>query len=304
MHIIVIGADGRLANAFAHAAVAAGHRVTGVTRSGRMCHPVEGVAVRAADAMDREALVAACADADMVFNGVNPPYPAWAKAAMPMAENVVAACRAANARMLFPGNVYNFGEGMPECLTPDTPPRPTTRKGRIRVEMEALFERSGGDVTVLRAGDFYGGPVPGSWFDLMVAKDVGAGKFTYPGPTDRVHAWAYLPDLAAAFVRLAEADLPGFRTYGFEGHTMTGAEMRAGLEKAASRPLRTKGVPWRLLRVVGLLQPMMREVSEMEYLWRVPHHLDGAALEKAIGVVPHTPRDEALATALADLPRP
>ena len=48
---------------------------------------------------------------------------------------------------------------------------------------------------VIRAGDFFGGG-PGSWFDLAIAKRAAAGALVYPGPLDRPHAWAYLPDLA------------------------------------------------------------------------------------------------------------
>lgn len=303
MHIIVLGADGRLSQAVSRAALEAEHAVTGVTRSGRMRRPIEGVSVRAADALNEAALVAACRDADVVFNGLNPPYPRWSAAALPMARNVLAACRAANAGQLFAGNVYNHGEAMPERLMPDTPQRPSTRKGRIRAEMEALFEAAAPEVatTVLRAGDFFGGTVAGSWFDLAVAKDVDKGRVTHPGPRDRVHAWAFLPDLARAFVRLAEANLPGFHRFGFEGHAMTGGELHAALEAAAGRPLKAKEMPWPLLRVLGWVQPAMREVCEMEYLWRVPHRLDGTALEAAVGPLTHSPRDEAVAAALRDL---
>ena len=62
---------------------------------------------------------------------------------------------------------------------------------------------------VLRAGDFYGGAGRGSWFDLVIARDVSLDVVRYPGPLDVVHSWAYLPDLAQALVGLAEA-----RTFG------------------------------------------------------------------------------------------
>ena len=43
-----------------------------------------------------------------------------------------------NARLIFPGTLYNFGApAPPKLLREDTPQQPSTRKGRIRVEMEA-----------------------------------------------------------------------------------------------------------------------------------------------------------------------
>ena len=58
---------------------------------------------------------------------------------------------------------------------------------------------------------------------------------------------------------------------------------------------------WSLLRLGGAFVPMLREISEMSYLWRVPHELDGAALEQAIGPVTVTPLAEALRQSLVDL---
>ena len=44
------------------------------------------------------------------------------------------------------------------------------------------------------------------------------------------HAWACLPDLARAFVAVAEQGGAGFRTLHFGGHTLTGTELLAALE--------------------------------------------------------------------------
>ena len=61
------------------------------------------------------------------------------------------------------------------------------------------------------------------------------------------------------------------------------------------------GLPWWLFRLGGLVVPMLREVSEMSYLWRVPHALDGAALQRVAGALPGTPIDAALRDALLAL---
>ena len=41
---------------------------------------------------------------------------------------------------MIPGNVYNYGEAMPEILTEATPHAPTARKGVLREEMEVANE--------------------------------------------------------------------------------------------------------------------------------------------------------------------
>ena len=47
---------------------------------------------------------------------------------------------------------------------------------------------------------------------------------------------------------------------------------------------------------------MWRELLKMEYLWRVPHALDGTRLAQAIGPVPATPLHAALRASLLGLP--
>ena len=46
---------------------------------------------------------------------------------------------------------------------------------------------------------------------------------------------------------------------------------------------------------------MWRELVEMEYLWRVPHALDGSDLQRQIGEVPTTPLVQALTQSLLNL---
>jgi nucleoside-diphosphate-sugar epimerase len=165
--------------------------------------------------------------------------------------------------------------------------------------------------TVIRAGDFYGCG-SGSWLDQAIVKDIAKGKLVYPGPLDLPHAWAYLPDLAAAFAAVA-AQPPrpraqAFQSLHFSGHTLTGRELMQGLEQAATslglRPaggFRVGGMPWGLMRVLGLAMPMLRELVRMRYLWTRPHALAGEQLARAAGPLPHTPVDVALQQALRDL---
>jgi nucleoside-diphosphate-sugar epimerase len=305
--IAILGARGRLGRSVAKAFLEAGYAVRAVTRDGTLPRELDGAQSFAADALDREALIRATEGMDLVFNGLNPLYTDWAKMCMPMAQNVIAACKANGAVHLFPGNVYNFGSPMPAELREDLPFHPTTRKGRIRAEMEALFEhaarRDGVRTIILRAGDFFGGTGTGSWFDLIVTKKVAKGVYTAAGPEHLVHEWAYLPDLARAFVALAGNmhRLGTFENLHFPGHAITDNEMKAAVEEALGRPLKMSTLPWWVIRLAGNFNAMMREIAEMSYLRFEPHRLVSDRLEGLIGEVPHTPLDLAVARALSDL---
>jgi nucleoside-diphosphate-sugar epimerase len=305
--IAILGARGRLGRSVAKAFLEAGYSVRAVTRDGKLPSELDGAQAFAADALDREALIRATEGMDLVFNGLNPLYTDWVRMCMPMAENVIAACKANGALHLFPGNVYNFGSPMPAELREDLPFRPTTRKGRIRTEMEAMFERAarqdGVRTIVLRAGDFFGDTGTGSWFDLIVTKKVGKGVYTAAGPAQLVHEWAYLPDLARAFVGLAanQHKLGAFENLHFPGHAITDRDMKAATEKALGRPLKMSTLPWWIIRLAGNFNAMMWEIAEMSYLRFEPHRLVSDRLEGIIGEVPHTPLDRAVAEALSDL---
>ena len=304
--IAVLGAKGRIGRAVAKAFLDAGYGVRAVTRDGKIPAELAGAESAIADALDRDQLIAAIAGADIVFNGLSPIYSDWTSC-LPMAENVMAACRAAGAHHFFPGTVYNFGSPIPAVLTEETPQHPTTEKGRIRVAMEALFRREAeaGHVrtAILRAGDFFGGKGTGSWFDLVVASKLAKGIYTAPGKIDLVHEWAYLPDLAAAFVALAEnrEKLGVFESLNFAGHAVTDLDMKAAAQSAMGECLYLESMPWWMLRLGSPFNPMWRAILSMAYLRFEPHRLAPGRLAGIIGQVPHTPLGMAVADAIAEL---
>jgi len=308
--VLILGANGRFGAAAVSAFAAAGWRVLAQARRAPSSLPA-GARHVATAIEDTAALATEAAGARAVVYAVNPPYTQWARQALPLARAGMDVAQRLGATFMLPGNVYNFGTSMPPLLREDTPQRADTRKGRIRRDLEAeLAARAqrGLRSVVLRAGDFFGGG-SGSWLDLVIVRSLRAGKLVYPGPLERAHAWAYLPDLARAFVRLAARDGCAAATrLHFAGHTLTGAELLAGLERAAGRigivpprGWRHGAMPWPIIRAGGLVVPMWRELAEMAYLWRVPHALDGTALCAAIGEPTRTPLDAALSATLAGL---
>lgn len=300
---LILGANGRFGAAAARAFADAGWNVVAqVRRPAGGQHP--RIRTIAAPLDHADALVAAAAGASVVVHAINPLYTRWAQDVLPLGRLGMDVAERLGATFMLPGNVYNFGADMPGRLDVDTPQRPTSRKGRIRVELEAgMAARAaqGLSSVVIRAGDFYG-CASGSWFDMAIVKSVAQGKLVYPGPLDVPHAWAYVPDLARAFVAVAERGAGrGFTTLHFAGHALTGAELLDRLEARLGRPMKRGSLPWGLLRAGGLVVPMWRELAEMAYLWRVPHALDGGALAAVAGPIATTPVDRAIAASLAAL---
>ncbi|THD57777.1 NAD-dependent epimerase/dehydratase family protein [Phenylobacterium sp.] len=314
---LVIGATGGIGGAAAERLLAEGWRVRALHRdpeAARRKAGRPGLDWVKGDAMVEAEVVAAAEGADLLVYGANPPgYRNWAGLQMPMLRSAMAAALAADARLVFPGTIYNYGpDAFPE-LREDSPQHPATRKGAIRVQMEQALKtasETGLKVLIVRAGDFFGPrTTANSWLGAgLVKPGQPLAKVTYPGPLEVAHGWAYLPDVAEAMVRLASRDdLAAFETFHMRGYAVTGHELVAALSQAAGRKLAVSRLPWFAIRGLAPFNETMREMLEMRYLWEGPVLLDNARLAARLGAEPHTPLETALSAALEGLdvlPRP
>ena len=303
--VLVLGAAGRLGHTAAEAFRDAGWTVASLVRPGSTARAPADTEVVEVHALDHAAVGQAARGADVVLHALNPSYTDWSRLALPLAYSAITAAETAGATLLVPGNLYPSGSPLPPVIDENTPLRPSSRKGQLRVAIEdrmAEAAESGARIVILRAGDFYGGG-RGSWFDLVLAKEIDRGRLTYPGPLDLLHEWAYLPDLASTLPRLAaiRETLPPFASFGFPGHAVTGREFTSAIAAATGRKLQVDRMTWWLIHALRPIVPLSRELSEIAYLWNQPHCIDGGKLEAAIGDIPRTPLDVAVARALEDL---
>jgi NAD(P)-dependent dehydrogenase (short-subunit alcohol dehydrogenase family) len=294
--IVITGASGRLGQACTKAFTHAGWRV--VPHSLTLGLPAHKLALPA--------------QADVLLHAASPPYTQWPTQALPLLERSIEISSRLGATLMLPGNVYNY-QPLPARVDESAVQTSLTSKGRIRIAMEARLAaaaQQGVRTAVLRAGDFFG-TGSGSWFDLALTSRLRKGQLVYPGAMDVVHAWAYLPDLAQAFVRLAERrmQLAPCESVHFAGHSLTGHDWQHALQVIAAEQgwvqpnahLQLRSMPWWLMRMLSPVVPMWREVLEMQYLWDQPHSLAGDRLQRLAGPVSHTPLPLALQQALQQL---
>lgn len=308
---LVIGATGAIGGAVARALIGHGWRVKALTRRLPADRPRDaGAAIEwiAGDAMTEADVLAAARGAQIIVHAANPPrYRNWRGLALPMLRHAIAAAKATGARLILPGNVYNFGPDAGAFVDETAPQHPRTRKGAIRVEMEEMLAaaaRDGVRSLVVRAGDFFGAASGSSWFETALAKPgKPVGTIRYPGRPEVGHSWAYLPDLAEAIAQLAEreAQLAPFEIVHFGGHWLErGIEMAEALRRVAGREDRPiRRFPWFAVWLAAPFVPLMREVLEMRYLWQRPLRLDNRKLVRLLGSEPHTPLDAAVRQTLA-----
>ena len=310
-HALVLGATGGLGGALAAGLLARGWTVTALSRNPAAAAAACPGAIHwhQGDALRPDDVLAAAQSAALIVHAVNPPgYRDWRGLAIPMLAHSIAAAAATGARLLFPGNVYNFGPDAGSVLVESAPQNPLTRKGRVRADMEAMLRQAASRGTrsiVVRAGDFFGPGVTQSWFAQLIAKSALAPRpsITYPGGDPEAgHAWAYMPDLAETMLRLVdrEAELAAFADFHFGGHWVApGLDMAHAVRDAIGRPdLPVRIMPWWPLVLAAPFATFPREALEMRYQWSQPQRLDNRKLLALLGEEPHTPLAAAVRGAL------
>lgn len=306
--VLILGAKGRFGRAAVTAFKQAGWRVKAFARNVETAKFSPEIApddIVQGDAFRPGDVVRASDGCNVIVNALNPPYPRWSRDLPRITRAVIAAARASGATIMLPGNLYNYGAGMPDKLDEFTLHAPTTRKGLLREQMEECYAIAGDDnvrTIILRAGDFIERAQTGNWFDTYITPRISSEQITYPGDMNTMHAWAYLPDMARAMVGLAEkrAECAVFDTFGFGGYSLTGRELHEALEQIAGYDLKVNSMPWGFLKLVSPFSPMLREVLEMRYLWDTPHTIDDTRLKAFLPEFNPTPLQDALKDALAD----
>jgi 2-alkyl-3-oxoalkanoate reductase len=231
MRVFVAGASGAIGRPLVPQLVAAGHEVTGTTRSEQSAEAIRAAGARAAvcDARDPEALRAAVAEAapEVVvhqltalpdrFDPRNKEiYGATNRLRSESTRTLVDAARDSGARRLVWQSIaFAYAPGpRPEVKDENAPlaldaPPPFGEGVRTIDEMErAVVEADGLEGLVLRYGWFYG---PGTYYgeDGSTASDVRKRRFPVIGKGTGLFSFIHVDDAASATVAAVERGAPG-----------------------------------------------------------------------------------------------
>ena len=306
---LILGATGGIGGAVARRLLAAGWTVKALHRNAAAQQArMPRITWIQGDAMERADVVAAARGVALIVHAVNPPgYRNWGALVLPMIDNSIAAARAAGARILLPGTVYNYGADAFPFIDVDAGQHPVTRKGAIRVEMERRLELAAADGVrslIVRAGDYFGPDAANNWFSQgLVTPGAQLATVRNPGTPGIGHQWAYLPDVAETMVRLVEREpeLGTFARFHMDGHWDADGQTMAATVARVAGARQVKPMAWWLMMALSPFVTTLREMREMRYLWKTSVRLDNQRLRALLGSEPHTPLDEAVRATLAGL---
>jgi nucleoside-diphosphate-sugar epimerase len=273
------------------------------------------------DVLDAPAVKKAAIGCGAIIHGVNYPYHLWSPNMTTATENVVAAARAATNRIeketgepappvtiLFPGNVYGLGPPAGDApIDEGAPNSATTRKGALRAQLEESLKQATveGQVRaiVLRANDYFGPTARNGLVDPIFKNALAEKTLRTFGRLDIPHQWAYLPDLARCAADLLDMapTLAPFEIINFAGYTAR--PQRSFLQLIAAGAgfprLKAARIPWWMVRLMGLYNPVARELLELRYLWDRSLVLSDEKVRRLLPGFVQTPIEDAIKTTLA-----
>jgi nucleoside-diphosphate-sugar epimerase len=246
---------------------------------------------------------AAVRGSDVLVYLIGVPYNQFHLHPVLMRKTLDAAVAEGVGSLLLIGTVYPYGMPQANPVTEEHPRQPHTFKGRMRKEQEDLVLEAHAAAkirgAVLRLPDFYGPNVERSFLDGLFQAAARGGTANMIGPIDTQHEFVFVPDVGPVVIDLIGEPGAWGRVWHLAG---VGAVTQRELAKrvfamAGSKPrLRVAGKT--ALRLLGLFNPVMRELVEMHYLLTSPLFLDGSALRGLLGGIHKTPYEDGLRLSL------
>ena len=288
-----------------------GEAVRLVNRSGTAPVP-DDVEIVKGDASDPGFTAAAAEGARVVYQTLSPPYHQWVELFPALQAGVLAAAQATGARLVSMENVYMYGRPAGQPLTETHAHAAHTRKGQLRGRMtrDLLTAHQQGrvEVAVGRASDYFGprGGAQSNLGDRVFPAALRGKTATVLGNPDQPHTYTYIPDIGEGLAVLGEhPDAPGQIWHlPNDPDTRSTRQLVDIVYRLAGLP-RTKlrGTPPLLLRALGLVNPTVREIVEMRYLFEEPFVVDSGKIAAKLGVHA-TPLPQALADTLTSYRTP
>jgi nucleoside-diphosphate-sugar epimerase len=217
-------------------------------------------------------------------------------------DGLIEAAGAAGATLVYVDNVYAYGPA-DQPMTEDLPPAATTRKGRLRARLaETLLaaHRAGTVRAVIGRGSDYFGPGvrQSAAGERLFPAVLSGGKAMWAGSLDQPHSLTFVDDFARVLVTLGvREEALGQIWHAPPAEALTGRQFIELVFAVAGKPPKLGTISPLMIRLVGLVNPMVRELGELVYEFEAPFILDGSKYLRAFGGGP-TPHREAIRATL------
>ncbi|WP_373518039.1 NAD-dependent epimerase/dehydratase family protein [Pricia sp.] len=266
-----------------------------------------------ADLLQADDVKKAVQGSSVVYVTVGFPYnlKVWQNRWPKLMESVIAACVEFDSKLVFFDNIYMYDSDYLDGMDEETPINPPSEKGKVRARISQMLmdEINAGNLTALiaRSADFYGPSIANtSMLNETVIKNLAKGKkANWMGAADRKHSFTYTPDAGKATALLGNTP----DAYNQVWHLPTAPDPYTGKEwvehiaKALGTKPKMQVAPKRMIHLIGLFVPVMKEMPEMLYQYDRDYVFDSSKFEKRFNMTP-SPYTEGIAKVVAaDYPK-
>lgn len=288
LHIVIGG--GTIGSRVARMLAEKGKRVIVVSRS-KPNLGIPGVEEKTADASSLESLLTVASSAKTIYNCANPPYNAWETEWPKISSSVSEFAMRTGANLVICSNLYGYGphEGV---LTEDFPLKATWANGiaraRVWQENKALNDAGKLRVTEVRGSDYICANEQSRMGDRVVPNLIAGKPIQLLGAIDQPHTWTDPDDVAKLMIKLAEDD----RSWGRPWHVpsnepKTQREVVADIAKELGvTDYKVAPVGILLESILGLLNPVIRELNRGRYQFVKPYVVSSKAARETFGLSP------------------
>ena len=265
------------------------------------------------DVRDTALLNQLSAGKSFIFHGINYPYDQWFGNMDTITQHIIEAAAQTRSTIVFPGNVYNFGNAQ-EPIRENNRPQPNTRKGQLRVDLEAILEQAAeaGRCRVLnvRLPDFWGPNVLNEGIKPIFENALAGNALPWLVTAQIPHQAVYTKDAAEIIVRLMlrgmtaspfsdkQESMP-YQVWNYGGTTLP--SIQAWFDQIyalTGKPRKIRVYSRFVINLLGLFVPVLREVKEMLYLYENTILLDDAKVRALFPDFQPTPMSQALTETL------
>jgi len=228
----------------------------------------------------------------------------WEEAWPRIMDNVIAACQAHDAKLVFFDNIYMYDRDHLDHMTEETPLRPTSKKGTVRARIadRLLKEVSKGRLTALiaRAPDFLG-PANSVPVELVYKNFAKGKKADWFADVGKVHSLIYVADAARGTALLGNTPDAFNQVWHLptDPSRLTGRDWIGLFAETMEAAPRYRVLPTWMMGALGLFLPIMRELKEMAYQYDRDYFFDSSKFNRRFQYTPLPPREAVQATVAA-----
>ncbi len=289
---IILGAGGAIGNVLADELVARNENVKLVGRSGRNRPGAES---QQADLTKLDDVTLVVEESSIVYlvAGLQYKLSDWQDQWPKIMSNVISACQAKSAKLIFFDNVYMYGK-VNGAMTEETPYNPSSKKGEIRARIatQLMSEVKAGNITALiaRSADFYGPytektSVP---FFLVIQRLAQDKKAQWLVNAKTKHTFTFTGDCGKALYLLATTEDAANQIWHLPTASppITGEEFIKITAEFLGKKAEYATLNKLMLKAAGLFDSTIKESYEMLYQNEFDYIFNSTKFEKRFGYAP------------------